>query len=161
MPIETRVNINMQEGRGERGKGKLLDLIIAGHLLEGENPDDSSPYVRGDYANKNKLETKAKYRIFKIYRSVYGGFPMTEFHCVRVQCKHGVRVQVVDIGSLTAPRGEGTDQAMTIFETSMSSEAAKKVDWNSASLSDIEKLWKVESNMIPSLHFITFMGGGG
>jgi len=130
-------------------------VVIAGHLLKGEDVDDDSPYVRGEYANKSTLESKARYRCFQIYKSIFHDLPMTEFKDVVVSCKHGVRVQVVTLGMATIPGVNEKDQAMTIFQTSLSPRKAQKVDWGNATLKDVEKVWTVDKNIIPSLEIRT------
>lgn len=154
MPAETKISATMEEV-----STSVRRIVIAGHLLEGGKPDDMSPYVRGVYTNKKQLEAKARYRTYEIYCNIFCHVPMTEFHSIVVQCRHGVRVQVVPFGSLTIPGIGGTDQAMTIFETSLTLEAAQNLNWQNATLSDVEKVWVVESNLIPSLHFIAVPGG--
>jgi hypothetical protein len=152
MPAETQVSTTM-----EKVSTKARRIVIAGHLLEGEKPDDTSPYVQGDYATKERLEGKARYRTYEIYQRIFRDVPMTEFHSVVVETKHGVRVQVVPFGSPVTPGG-GTDQAMTIFKTSLTPDAAQKLNWQNASLLDVERVWIVESNMIPSLQFFAVPG---
>jgi len=154
MPAETKVSATMEEV-----SARARRIVIAGHLLEGTKPDDKSPYVRGDYATRERLEAKARYRTYEIYRSIFRDVPMAEFHSVVVECRHGVRVQVVPFGSPAIPGIGGTDQAMTIFKTSLTPEAAQKLNWQNATLSDVEKVWTVESNLIPSLQFIAVPGG--
>jgi hypothetical protein len=134
-------------------------VVVAGHLLEGEKPDDNSPYVRGDYANRQSLENKAKYRSFQIYQSIFRDVPMTEFESIVVMCKHGVRVQVMGFGAPVVPGFGGSDQAMTIFQTSLSPARAANVNWESATMEMVEKAWVVENNVIPSLQFIAVPGG--
>lgn len=153
MPTETRVSATMEEV-----SASIRRIVIAGHLLEGAKPDDKSPYVRGEYGTRESLEAKAKYRTYEIYRSIFRDVPMAEFHSVVVECRHGVRVQIVPFGSPVIPGSDGTDQAMTIFKTSLAPEAAQKLNWQNATLSDVEKVWTVESNVIPSLQFIAVPG---
>ncbi len=154
-PAETRVNAIMEEV-----SPRARRIVIAGHLLEGVKPDDTSPWVRGDYTNRQQLEAKARYRAYEIYRIIFRDIPMTEFHSVVVRCRHGVRVQVVHYGSFAAPGQGGTDEAMTIFETSITPKAAQKLNWGNATLSDVEKVWTVERNLIPSLQFFAAVPGG-
>ncbi|MBM3242725.1 hypothetical protein FJZ31_41220 [Candidatus Poribacteria bacterium] len=117
----------------EEGSSGLPRIVITGHLLEGEKPDDSSPYVRGDYTTKERLEAKVKYRIYDIYRCIFQVIPMGGFHSVVVRCNHGVRVQEAPF----AIPGFGSDRVMTIFETSLSLAGAQRLDWQYATLSDV------------------------
>lgn len=154
LPPETRASTTMEEVSSTARR-----VVVAGHLLEGERPDDNSPYVRGDYANKQSLENKAKYRAFQIYQSIFRDVPMTEFESIVVLCKHGVRVQVVGFGAPVVPGFGGRDQAMTIFQTSLTPTRAENVNWENATIEAVEKAWVVENNMIPSLQFIAVPGG--
>jgi hypothetical protein len=154
LPPETHASTTMEEVSSTARR-----VVVAGHLLEGEKPDDNSPYVRGDYANRQSLENKAKYRTFQIYQSIFRDVPMTEFESVVVSCRHGVRVQVVGFGAPVMPGSSGTDQAMTIFQTSLTPAQARNVNWQGATMEAVEKAWVVENNMIPSLQFIAVPGG--
>lgn len=148
LPIEARAIASM-----EKPSDTTRRVVIAGHLLEGEQPDDNSPYVRGDYGSKERLEAKAKYRAYQIYQSIFRDIPMMEFESVVVRCRHGVRVHVTTFGSPTVPSFGGSDQAMTIFQTSLTPQAAQNVNWQTSSLADVERVWTLEENIIPSLHF--------
>lgn len=154
LPSEARASTTIEEVSSTARR-----VVVAAHLLEGEKPDDNSPYVRGDYANRQSLENKAKYRSFQIYRSIFRDVPMTEFESVVVMCKHGVRVQVMGFGVPVVPGFSGSDQAMTIFQTSLSPAKAATVNWENATIETVEKEWVVEKNMIPSLQFIAVPGG--
>jgi len=129
-------------------------VVISGHLLEGESPDDKRPYVRGNYGTRESLESKAKSRAYQIYQSIFREVSMTEFESVVVQCRHGVRVQTVPFGFATLPGMGGTDQSMMIFQTSVAPATAQKVNWRSATLADVQRIWTIEENEIPSLQFI-------
>ena len=106
LPVEARATTAIEELSSTAHR-----LVVTGHLLEGEKPDDNSPYVRGDYANRRSLERKAKYRAFRIYQSIFRDLPMTEFESIVVMCKHGVRVHVVPLGTPVVPGSGGSDQA--------------------------------------------------
>lgn len=152
LPPETHASTTMEEVSSTARR-----VVVAGHLLEGAKPDDNSPYVRGDYTNRQSLENKAKYRTFQIYQSIFRDVPMTEFESVVVSCKHGVRVQILGFGAPVVPGG-GSDQAMTIFQTSLTPAKAANVNWENATIEDVEKAWIVENNVIPSLQFIAVPG---
>jgi len=152
LPPETHASTTVEELSSTARR-----VVITGHLLEGEKPNDNSPYVRGDYANRKSLENKAKYRTFQIFQSIFRDVPMTEFESVVVLCKHGIRVQIVRFGAPIVP-SSGNDQAMTIFQTSLAPERAVQLNWENATMEDVEKAWIVEENLIPSLQFIAVPG---
>ena len=154
LPAGTRINTTIEEV-----SPRARRIVIAGHLLEGVGSDNTSPHIRGDYTNRERLEAKARQRTFEIYRTIFRDIPMTEFHSVVVQCRHGVRVKVTTYGALDIPWQGGTDEAMTIFETSITPETAQKLNWENATVTDLEKAWTVEKDIIPSLEFSAVFGG--
>jgi hypothetical protein len=148
LPQETKANTSI-----EKVSPTVRRLVVTGHLLEGEKPGDDSPYVRGDYANKQALENKAKYRAFQIYQAVLSDIPVTEFESIVVICKHGVRVEVQSYSGSSE-----SDQARIIYKTSLTPDKAANVNWSEARMEDIEKIWIVQENLIPSLQFIQVSG---
>lgn len=144
LPQETKASASIEEVSPSARR-----LVVTGHLLEGEEPSDDSPYVRGDYANKQALESKVKYRVFQIYQAILRDIPMTEFQSIAVICNHGVRVEIRrNIGGSSV-----NDQSMTIFQTSLTTASAANINWDEAKVEDAEKVWTVDKNEIPSLQF--------
>jgi hypothetical protein len=51
-----------------------------------------------------------------------------------------------------------SDQARIIYKTSLTPDKAANVNWSEARMEDIEKIWIVQENLIPSLQFIQVSG---
>jgi tetratricopeptide (TPR) repeat protein len=147
LPTECKTEVELVTPK----EGSKVD--IRAHLLEGLSPDDESPYVRGDYSTHQLLENLVKKRVVKIYKSVFTSLESDIPSEVVVECRHGVRYYygfVLPIG------GGGEDKPTTIYKTVITKENASRIpNWNKASKKEIEEIWTVEENLIPSLNFQT------
>ena len=122
-------------------------LIISAHLLEGHSPDETSPYVRGDYGTHEKLTRLIRYRSAKILKSVVAESQIPDVSKITIQARHGVRQ--IYYGSNSG----GGDVAMTIYVVSISINDVRNKNLLTITEKEIMALWKVDKNIIPSLHF--------
>jgi tetratricopeptide (TPR) repeat protein len=131
------------------------EVCIRAHLLEGLSPDDESPYVRGNYSTHQLLENLVKKRVARIYRSVFTSLESDIPLEVVIECRHGVRYYYSFVPP-TGIGGGGEDKPTTIYRTVIRKDNASRIlDWNKASKKEIEEIWTVEENLIPSLNFQT------
>lgn len=121
-------------------------LCISAHLLKNYSPNDSSPLVRGAYGSHDRLRNYVKARIAEIYRSAFTSAGTLNLDSVGVSCMHGVRHIV--IGGYG-----GGDYATTLYSTSIAKEIAKRYDWEKISNEEIQRLWRVNTDIISNIHF--------
>jgi hypothetical protein len=124
-------------------------LVISAHLLEGHSPDEESPYVRGDYGTKEKLERLVKFRCARILKSI--ARPILRAPAIdeiTILARHGVREFVL---RNQVPISDGTDTPTTIFSVTFSTTFYKYQDVANMSEEDIMRRWRVNINIIRSL----------
>lgn len=122
-------------------------LIVSAHLLEGHSPDETNPYVRGDYSTQEKLTRLVRYRSAKIIKSVVSSAQIPDVSKIVIQARHGVSQFYYGI-----PFG-GNDVAMTIYVVSISIKDLRDRDYSKIDEKEIMLMWKVNRDIIPSLHF--------
>ena len=127
------------------------NLIVSVHLLKAYPPSDDNPYVKGNYWTKKSMQELIENSSAEIYKKIFTSVEIPRDINVRINSRHGVRVTYIGAYSGTS------DQAMTIYSTEISSGKAAKYDWKSLSIEEIKKMWKVRTNIIPSLQFRSAM----
>ena len=125
------------------------EFLISAHLLKGHSADETNPYVRGNYGTHEKLTRLIKYRCAKVLKSIAKNVNLHNASKIVIQGRHGVRQT-----PLYNPFG-GKDVAMTIYQISISTDEIKKHNWMSIKEKEVVKLWSVDKNIIPRLHFQT------
>lgn len=118
-------------------------LTISAHLLKDYSPNNMSPTVKGPYTSKEALYSFIKRRIAEIYRVVFNSAEIRVREAV-VECRHGVR-------HYTIGGSKASDTARTIYSVSINGNKAAKFDWTKISFEEIQKMWSVRIDIIPTI----------
>lgn len=121
---------------------KEPEFVIAAHLLEGHSTNEENSSIRGDYGTHEKLTRLVQLRCVKIIKSVAKNAMPSNKSVLVVRSRHGVR-----------ERKSGRDVATTIYEVSIPTSVLRDIEISSMDIESVIKLWKVQSDIIPTLEF--------
>lgn len=125
-------------------------LKVSVHLLDAYPPEDNSPYVKGAYTTKERLQEFIEKRSVEIYRKIFAKITVPEYIKIQVNCCHGVRVTYIGAYSGTS------DQPMVLYSTEIEAKGAAEHNWRRIKDEEIMSMWKVNANLIPSIQLQVF-----
>ncbi|MFP4472869.1 MAG: hypothetical protein ACLFPX_03235 [Candidatus Omnitrophota bacterium] len=135
-------------------KNDQIDLVMAGHLLEGDSPYDSNPVVRGDYGSRDRLTAKSKERSAELIKALLGELALQQLYkdidAIAIQVRHGVKVETRRQGFSfpTSSRNE----SRKIFAVRAPLEQLRKEN-GQFDQENVSQVLGVVYNDIPNLHF--------
>lgn len=141
VPWNTPVEVTTRE----KGPGKPA-LSIRVHLIPGNTTAHPATAIPAELGNLQALTAYAEQRAAEVYREVLSNITPPDVSGVNVEIQHGVEQF---IGS----RSQSRVVSVTIYETHIPLSKVRGKNWSTMSNEAIKALWKVETNLIPSLGF--------
>ena len=145
------------------------ELLITAHLLDGYSPDNDDPLVKGDYGDNLKLAAWVQNRCARILKTIAHMEKLPSGSQFTVRVKHGVEVEyrsaIIPLGkpiysdpsnflsSYPSVSLGSSNEAMMIYEVSLSMNDISKLDRFSLNEKTIREMWDLNKNRIPELQF--------
>ncbi len=132
----------------DKKQAKKPALLLSTSLFEGISPGDKDPQVKRRYGDEKALTQWAEARAAKTLVEFLRDAELPDSICgVTLQLTHGVSQY---FGSID---GRHRNTPMVIYEVHIPLSEIRKQNWTSISESDVMKLWKVNTDLIPQIKF--------